>query len=195
MGKAGSHRLVSCQGEPASSLYSLFVRYKTKGAQELSLQTVTPVGPSLAVDLLQKKEPFPLSESPIVSLDEDLSVEADSVPTHSTTIRQDTLTVEEGLAPTQREVPRGTSLQREKNEGTAIGGGLVPVQNEEIQDLSLDVKNPILVPDDRLGAVLEGKGTEIRGHIRLIRLKHSLSDWWQDPTAIPSFAKWLDEKY
>ena len=34
---------------------------------------------------------------------------------------------------------------------------------------------------------------EIRGHIRLIRLKHSLSDWWQDPSAIPSFAKWLEE--
>ena len=175
--------------QPVQSLREI----QNEEAQELSLQTVTPVGPSLAVDLLQKKEPFPLSESPIVSLDEDLSVEAYPVPTHSTTMRQDTLTVEEGLAPTQREVPRGTSLQREKNKGTAIGGGLVSVQNEEIQDLSLDVKNPILIPDDRLGAVLEGKGTEIRGHIRLIRLKHSLSDWWQDPTAIPSFAKWLDE--
>ena len=99
--------------QPVQSLREI----QNEGAQELSLQTVTPVGPSLAVDLLQKKEPFPLSESPIVSLDEDLSVEAYPVPTHSTTMRQDTLTVEEGLAPTQREVPRGASLQREKNEG------------------------------------------------------------------------------
>ncbi len=44
-----------------------------------------------------------------------------------------------------------------------------------------------------LGGVLEGTAQEPRGHIRLIRLKHSLSDWWQDPTAIPSFAKWLRE--
>ena len=49
------------------------------------------------------------------------------------------------------------------------------------------------VEDDQLGAVLEGNPFELRGHIRIVRLKHSLSDWWQDPTAIPSFAKWLRE--
>ena len=49
------------------------------------------------------------------------------------------------------------------------------------------------VPDGELGAVLTGEGKDISGHIRIIRLKHSLSDWWQDPTAIPSFAKWLAE--
>ena len=46
---------------------------------------------------------------------------------------------------------------------------------------------------DRLGAVLEGTAQEPGGHIRIVRLKHGLSDWWQDPTAIPSFAKWLEE--
>ena len=118
---------------------------RNEGARDLPLQTVTPVGPSLAIDLPQKKEPFPLRENPTVSLDKDLSVEADPVPTHSATVRQDTLTVEEGLVPTQREIPRGTPLQREKNGGTAIGEGLVPIQSEELQDLPLDVKNPVLV--------------------------------------------------
>lgn len=33
----------------------------------------------------------------------------------------------------------------------------------------------------------------VQGHIRLIRLKHDMSDWWQDPTAIPSLIKWLKE--
>jgi hypothetical protein len=51
----------------------------------------------------------------------------------------------------------------------------------------------LVVPEDELGAILAGEGSNFRGHIRLIRLKHSLSDWWQDPTAIPSFAKWLAE--
>ncbi len=60
-------------------------------------------------------------------------------------------------------------------------------------DEALELADENLVPEDRLGAVLEGEGIEIRGHIRLIRLKHSLSDWWQDPSAIPSFAKWLEE--
>lgn len=49
------------------------------------------------------------------------------------------------------------------------------------------------VPEGELGAILEGDGKDITAHIRLIRLKHSLSDWWQDPTAIPSFMKWLQE--
>ena len=51
----------------------------------------------------------------------------------------------------------------------------------------------IMVPENRLGAILVGEGTDVQGHIRLIRLKHSLSDWWQDPTAIPSFMNWLGE--
>lgn len=45
---------------------------------------------------------------------------------------------------------------------------------------------------DKLGGILKGNGTDIEGHIRIIRLKHPLSDWWQDPTAIPSLIKWLE---
>ena len=55
-------------------------------------------------------------------------------------------------------------------------------------------RNVVKVPKEKLAGILEGTGTEIRGHIRLIRLKHSLSDWWQDPTAIPSLIKWLEER-
>ena len=160
--------------------------------QALPLQTVAPVGTPLTVDLPQEREPPSLNATPAVNLDEDLSVQTDLVPTHST-MRQDAPIIEESLVPTQKRLPQRAPLQRGTNEGTAIGRNLIPAQNTGIQDPSLNLKNPILVPDHRLGAVLEGKGTEIRGHIRLIRLKHSLSDWWQDPTAISSFAKWLEE--
>ena len=54
-------------------------------------------------------------------------------------------------------------------------------------------RNLVKVPKEKLGGVLEGTENEIRGHIRLIRLKHSLSDWWQDPTAIPALIKWLED--
>ena len=161
--------------------------------QELPLRTIAPVGTPIVVDLPQKREPPSLSDAAVVNLDKDLSVETDLVPTHSTTMDQDAPTVGEGLVPAQRGLPRGVPLRRRKSEGSAIRTGLVDYRNEEVQDLPLDVKNPILVSENQLGAVLEGEGTEIRGHIRLIRLKHSLSDWWQDPTAISSFAKWLGE--
>ena len=158
--------------------------------QELPLRTVAPVGTPLAVDLSQKREPLPLSEAPTVILNKGLSVETDLVPTHSATMYPGTPTVGGGLAAAQKGLSRGAPLRRRKNEGTTVRTGFVADQNGKIQDVPLDAK-PILVPEDRLGAILEGEGTEIRGHIRLIRLKHSLSDWWQDPTAIPSFAKWL----
>ena len=73
-----------------------------------------------------------------------------------------------------------------RGEGSSSGAGDAPTTTPD-SDLSTRVD------DDRLGAVLEGTPQELSGHIRIIRLKHSLSDWWQDPTAIPSFAKWLDE--
>ena len=57
----------------------------------------------------------------------------------------------------------------------------------------ITLRNLVKIPKEKLGGVLEGTGNEIRGHIRLIRLKHSLSDWWQDPTAIPSLIKWLED--
>lgn len=44
---------------------------------------------------------------------------------------------------------------------------------------------------DKLGSTIDESDGIVRGHIRLIRLKHQLSDWWQDPTAIPSLIKWL----
>ena len=55
-----------------------------------------------------------------------------------------------------------------------------------------DLKELVQLPKGQLGGILAGTGSEIRGHIRLIRLKHSLSDWWQDPTAIPALIKWLE---
>ena len=46
---------------------------------------------------------------------------------------------------------------------------------------------------DKLGSIIDEEDGVVRGHIRLIRLKHEMSDWWQDPTAIPSLIKWLRE--
>ena len=85
-------------------------------------------------------------------------------------------------APITRGAHRGGTEGRSSGSDLAIAS-----------DTALGLKNERRVPKNRLGAILEGKGLAIRGHIRLIRLKHSLSDWWQDPSAIPSFAKWLEE--
>ena len=59
-------------------------------------------------------------------------------------------------------------------------------------NVTTELRNPIMLPPRQLGAILKGTGKNIRGHIRIIRLKHSLSDWWQDPTALPALMKWMD---
>ncbi|MDA1192135.1 MAG: DUF4159 domain-containing protein [Candidatus Poribacteria bacterium] len=55
----------------------------------------------------------------------------------------------------------------------------------------VDLKS--LLPNDQLGAVLVGEGRDVSGHIRLVRIKHNLADWWQDPTAMASLIQWLGE--
>ena len=60
-------------------------------------------------------------------------------------------------------------------------------------NLNITLQNPVLLPQGELGAILEGTSENLRGHIRIIRLKHSLSDWWQDPTALPALMKWMDK--
>ena len=46
---------------------------------------------------------------------------------------------------------------------------------------------------DEFGSNIDEEDGIVRGHISLIRLKHDMSDWWQDPTAITSLTKWLQE--
>ncbi len=75
------------------------------------------------------------------------------------------------------------------------GIGLLEAEGAAAPDLSnakfLDTTT--LIADGELGAVLVGEGRDVSGHIRIIRAKHQLSDWWQDPTAMASLIGWLDE--
>ena len=84
---------------------------------------------------------------------------------------------------------RGSSI----GDKIALGTGQREGQGLSLGENATKVVQVTRVGEDELGAVLEGTPYEPSGHIRIIRLKHSLSDWWQDPTAIPSFAKWLQE--
>ncbi len=83
---------------------------------------------------------------------------------------------------------------------TSKTGGFAELLDETLPErglrggnLNVTLQNPVLLPQDQLGAILEGTGDNLRGHIRIIRLKHSLSDWWQDPTALPALMKWMDK--
>lgn len=73
---------------------------------------------------------------------------------------------------------------------TQSGGGGQDGLGEGIPETLGSYRNEI---GDKLGSIIDEEDGIVRGHIRLIRLKHQMSDWWQDPTAIPSLIKWLRE--
>jgi len=60
-------------------------------------------------------------------------------------------------------------------------------------ELSGDMAKLYYIPEGKLGAILVGKGKDVMGFIRIVRLKHRMADWWQDPTALASFIDWLEE--
>ena len=73
---------------------------------------------------------------------------------------------------------------------TQSGGGGEDAFGEGVPETLGSYKAEI---GDKLGSIIDEEDGIVRGHIRLIRLKHEMSDWWQDPTAIPSLIKWLRE--
>ena len=80
---------------------------------------------------------------------------------------------------------------RSSNLSTSVIDSTGAVDSPDSEDT--DYSGREFVPKKKLGAILTGDGPDLRGHIRIVRLKHSLSDWWQDPTAMPSLFKWLTE--
>ena len=154
----------------------------TSPLQRNETDVVRPV-PSLEVetDILNPTE---LSVAPTLPNSET----ANTSSVHSSiTLNKEAPTIEKGASSTVRRGGTHTSKTglSEFLEGSLPTGGLG-------DGFDTAFRNLVKIPKEKLGGVLEGTGSEIRGHIRLIRLKHSLSDWWQDPTAIPALIKWLE---
>ena len=91
-----------------------------------------------------------------------------------------TPTIERATSPIVRS--RGTGAADTGLSGL-LDGSLPTSRLDDGADIVL--RNLVKIPKEKLGGVLEGTGNEIRGHVRLIRLKHSLSDWWQGSDGDP----------
>ena len=83
------------------------------------------------------------------------------------------------------------ALERDKRKGRLGTKMVEETGTEDLASLAdADFSHEPTVPDNEPRAIQTGKAA---GIMPLIRLKHSLSDWWQDPTAMPSLFKWLRE--
>ena len=81
--------------------------------------------------------------------------------------------------------------------------GLSMVENVGVTESALEhlvsgmtlghVEIPSTNDGDPCGVVI-GRGRDISGVFRFARVRHTLSDWWADSSALNTLAKWLNEK-
>ena len=166
----------------------------------LTTETSTPRTPTQVshIQQLPKQQTAAVREVP--QFDDALDpIEVADVPTLSNVETPNASSAHSSIAPAEA-VPtiERAAVPTVRSRGTVDTGftefldGALPIGGlDEGADITL--RHSVKIPKEKLGGILEGTGSEIRGHIRLIRLKHSLSDWWQDPTAIPSLIKWLED--
>ena len=81
--------------------------------------------------------------------------------------------------------------------------GLAMVENVGAAREALsDVVEKIVLGNDEVlpltkgdpGGRVIGRGKDIRGVFRFTRIRHSLSDWWADASALNALTKWLNER-
>ena len=81
--------------------------------------------------------------------------------------------------------------------------GLAMVENVGAARETLsDVVEKIVLGNDEVlplpkgdpGGRVIGKGKDIRGVLRFVRIRHSLSDWWADASSLNALTKWLNER-
>ena len=82
----------------------------------------------------------------------------------------------------------------QRSKGSEDGLGNLPQSSGTGEDaFGGGVSDIVNSGGDEFGSSIDEEDGIVRGHISLIRLKHDMSDWWQDPTAITSLTKWLRE--
>lgn len=98
-------------------------------------------------------------------------------------------------ASTGRGIPAINQIRKESrgSKSSGIESLLSSTGTGDLEGGVGDIADLIKIPDNKLGAVLVGEGSDIEGFIRIVRLKHSFTDWWQDPSALPSLFAWLKE--
>ena len=120
----------------------------------------------------------------------------DLTPSPETDLKDDSPDIDRKSGETNDGIP-GPEVDREDSRSGAEPNDITPSSSTGQDPFSEGVPNTVSNGRDGTGDEfvihIDEEDGIVRGHISLIRLKHDLSDWWQDPTAIPSLIKWLRE--
>ena len=153
-----------------------------------SIQTLAAQRPSAFTASIPEPMVQPRVEPPADSTVANLTPSAEAIlNVNSPTIRRGSGEID-NTRPGQEVSRRDSESGAGFGNVTQSGGTGQDAFDEGIRDTIGGYEDKI---GDKLGSIIDEEDGIVRGHIRLIRLKHDMSDWWQDPTAIPSLIKWL----
>ena len=66
--------------------------------------------------------------------------------------------------------------------------------SDVVENIVLGNNEVLPLPKGEPGGRVIGRGKDIRGVLRFARIRHSLSDWWADTSALNALANWLNER-
>lgn len=96
---------------------------------------------------------------------------------------------------------RGNIVKINPNFGQPAGlsmvehvGAVRDALTDMVEDITLGNEDVPPLPPGEPGGRVIGRGKDIHGVLRFTRVRHSLSDWWANPSALNSLAKWLSER-
>ena len=96
---------------------------------------------------------------------------------------------------------RGNLVKLNPNFGRPAGlsmvehvGAVRDALTEVVEEITLGNEDILPLPPGEPGGRIIGRGKDIHGVLRFTRVRHGLSDWWANPSALNSLAKWLSER-
>ena len=66
--------------------------------------------------------------------------------------------------------------------------------SDVVENIVLGNNEVLPLPKGEPGGRVIGKGRDIRGILRFARVRHDLSDWWADASALNALTQWLNER-
>ncbi len=66
--------------------------------------------------------------------------------------------------------------------------------SDVVENIVLGNDEVLPLPKGEPGGRVIGKGKDIRGILRFARVRHDLSDWWADASALNALTQWLNER-
>ena len=66
--------------------------------------------------------------------------------------------------------------------------------SDVVENIVLGNNDVLPLPKGEPGGRVVGRGRDIRGVLRFARVRHDLSDWWADASALNALTQWLNER-